>query len=238
MSGRRRSASISANAAAAPCSIGRWPNTICGSAVWWSRRWRKRMCSAPVDDIIDAHGEGRRRAVLHARRGSGMTSWKSASPRRAPITSSPSTAARSWRPDSTAPFEAAWAIAEALEADQQAARHPGRPRPIPASTSTCAAPARSARRPWPRSRASPTSTNSPASPATAKSWCSTTQPLLTVGRAQVPLPPGAFLQADRAKAKPCWPRLVLAHVGRRQARRRSVLRHRPVCLAARRERHA
>ena len=30
---------------------------------------RKRASTAPVDDLVDAHGEGRRRAVLHARRG-------------------------------------------------------------------------------------------------------------------------------------------------------------------------
>ena len=51
--------------------------------------------------------------------------WRSASPRRARITSSPSTAARSWRPASTARSQAAWAIAETLEATRQAARHPG-----------------------------------------------------------------------------------------------------------------
>ncbi len=40
----RRSASISASAAAARCSIGRSPNIICGSAGWSPRRWSSRAC--------------------------------------------------------------------------------------------------------------------------------------------------------------------------------------------------
>ena len=68
-SASRRSARISASAAAAPCSIGR-PNLIApGSATSWSTALRQAGIEAPVGDLIDAHGDGRRRAVFHARRG-------------------------------------------------------------------------------------------------------------------------------------------------------------------------
>ena len=65
----RRSARISACAAAAPCNTGKprpyraWKRDLVVSAL------RQAGLDAPVADLIDAHGEGRRRAVFHARRG-------------------------------------------------------------------------------------------------------------------------------------------------------------------------
>ena len=36
---------------------------------WWSRRWRRPASMRRSDELIDAHGDGRRRATFHARRG-------------------------------------------------------------------------------------------------------------------------------------------------------------------------
>ena len=55
------------------------------------------------------------------------------------------------------------------------------------------------------------------------------QPLLQIGRAHVPLPPGAFLQAT-AEGEAVLARLVARACRRRQTRGRSVLRHRHLCL--------
>ena len=57
------------------------------------------------------------------------------------------------------------------------------------------------------------STSSPASPATANWWRKRTQPMLKIGRANVPLPPGAFLQAT-AEGEATLARLVIDHVGK------------------------
>ena len=63
------------------------------------------------------------------------------------------------------------------------------------------------------------------------------QPLLQVGRAQVPLPPAAFLQAT-AEGEATLARLVAAIPRQSQTRRRPVLRDRDFCPAARREQRA
>ena len=65
-----RSVRILASAAAAPCSTGPGIAIAPGSATLWSAALDTRPdLTATVDDLIDAHGEGRRRAVFHARRG-------------------------------------------------------------------------------------------------------------------------------------------------------------------------
>ena len=68
-SGSRRSARILASAAAARSSIGSPSATAPGSAISWSRRWRRPNSTARCDPLVDAHGIGRRRITLHARMG-------------------------------------------------------------------------------------------------------------------------------------------------------------------------
>ena len=122
---RRRSASISAYAAAA--RMQHW--SLAEYHLWKRNLVAEALAQAgliaPVADIIDAHGarppaRGVACAARRARRaGSRLHRAARASHRRR------STAARSLRPASTARSPAAWAIAEMLEADGQAARHPG-----------------------------------------------------------------------------------------------------------------
>ena len=75
---------------------------------------RQAGIDAPVDDLIDAHGEGRRRAVLHARQGTKEIVEVGFSALRAhtlvPIDRCPVLA-----PGMAGAIEAAWAIAEVLE---------------------------------------------------------------------------------------------------------------------------
>ena len=103
-----------------------------------SRRWRRPASTCRSTTLIDAHGEGRRRAVFHARRGTrdvlevGFAALRAhhiVAIDRCPILA----------PGLDGAIEAAWAIAEALGADAQAARHPGDRDREPGSTSTCAA---------------------------------------------------------------------------------------------------
>ena len=137
--------------------------------------------------------------------------WKSASPRRARITSSPSTAARFWRPASTAPLPAAWAIAEILKPTNK-------PLDIQV-TATDSGIDMDVRGSGPLS-----SRRTTALAAVAEKHklarltrhgelvAQGAQPLLKVGRAHVPLPPGAFLQAT-AEGEATLARLVIDHVG-------------------------
>ena len=99
---RRRSVRISASAAAARSSIGRadryrdWKRDLVVEAL------AQAGIDAPVDELIDAHGEGRRRATLHARQRHARRARSRLRGRRARTTSCRSTAARCWRPRSTA----------------------------------------------------------------------------------------------------------------------------------------
>jgi 23S rRNA (uracil1939-C5)-methyltransferase len=74
---------------------------------------RQAGIDAPIDDLIDAHGDGRRRAVLHARQGTKEIVEVGFSALRAhtlvPIDRCPVLA-----PGMAGAIEAAWAIAEAL----------------------------------------------------------------------------------------------------------------------------
>ena len=115
--------------------------TATGSARWSSRRWRRPGSTAPVDALIDAHGEGRRRAVLHARRGGhDMLEVGFAAPRahqivaidRCPILA----------PALDGAIAGGLGDRRGAQADAASRSTSRSPRPTPASTSTCAAPAR------------------------------------------------------------------------------------------------
>ena len=167
---------------------------------------------APVDDLIDAHGEGRRRMVLHARRGQrDVLKVGFAAPRahhivaidRCPILA----------PALDGAIAAAWAIAETIEDHAQAARHSGdrdRRRPRCRLARIRAADARPRPR---RLRASPSSTGWRGSRVTARSSRNGRRPAVTMGRARVVLPPGAFLQATAA-GEAALAALVLEHCGK------------------------
>jgi len=167
---------------------------------------------APVDEqIVDAHGAGRRRATLHARRGAhDLLEVGFAAPRahhiiaidRCPILA----------PGLDGAVAAAWAIAEVLKpADkpldiQVTATDTGLDVDVrgsgPLSASRSAALARVAEQ---HKLARLTRHGELAAQQS--------QPQLKVGRATVPLPPGAFLQAT-AEGEAALARLVIPHAGK------------------------
>jgi 23S rRNA (uracil1939-C5)-methyltransferase len=165
---------------------------------------------APVADIIDAHGQGRRRATLHARRGArdllevGFTAPRAhhiVAIDRCPILA----------PGLDAAIPAAWAIAEIL-------RPANKPLDIQvtATDSGMDVDVRGS------GQLNSSRTTALADVAEKHRLARITrhgelvaqaaQPLLQVGRAQVPLPPGAFLQATAA-GEAALARLVLDHAG-------------------------
>ncbi|AXK80974.1 class I SAM-dependent RNA methyltransferase [Pseudolabrys taiwanensis] len=167
---------------------------------------------APVDEvIIDAHGQGRRRAVLHARRGThdvlevGFTA-----PRAHHIVAIDSCPILA--PGLNGAIKAAWAIAEILKPAQKpldiqvTATDSGMDVDVRGSGSLNAA-----------------MTTALAKLVEAHKLARLTrhgelvaqrgQPMLTVGRAQVPLPPGSFLQAT-ALGEDTLAKLVMEHVGK------------------------
>ena len=98
------------------CAIQHWTAsaTATGSAAWWSTALAQAGLDAPVDELIDAHGEGRRRATFHARRGTrdvievGFAALRAhhiVAIDRCPVLA----------PSLDGAIQAAWAIAEALE---------------------------------------------------------------------------------------------------------------------------
>ena len=166
---------------------------------------------APVAPLVDAHGDGRRRCVLHARRGEhdvlevGFTA-----PRThhiVPIDDCPILA-----PGLEGAVEAAWAIAETL-------KHAGKPLDIQI-TATDSGLDVDLRGSGPLS---PQQMTALARVADQHKLARLTRhgelvaqrvpPLLTIGRAQVALPPGAFLQATAA-GEAALAKLVIAHVGK------------------------
>jgi 23S rRNA (uracil1939-C5)-methyltransferase len=166
--------------------------------------------AAPVDDLIDAHGDGRRRAVFHARRGTHDVLEVGFSALRAhhlvPIDRCPVLASSL---DGALP--AAWDIAEALAPTrkpldiQVTATETGLDIDVrgsgplkPERTAALAAIADKHR------LARLTRHDELVVQRTA--------PTVTMGRARVVLPPGAFLQAT-AMGEAELARLVLAHVG-------------------------
>ena len=165
---------------------------------------------APVGDIIDAHGRGRRRATLHARRGAkdilevGFTAPRAhhiVAIDRCPILA----------PGLDGAIPAAWAIAEILKPTnkpldiQMTATDSGMDVDV-------------------RGSGPLTSGRTTALAAVAEKYklarvtrhgelaAQAAQPLLKIGRADVPLPPGAFLQAT-AEGEATLARLVLDHAG-------------------------
>lgn len=167
---------------------------------------------APVDEIIvDAHGEGRRRAVLHARRGTHEVLEVGFTAPRAhhivPIDACPVLA-----PGLDGAVKAAWAIAETLKVThkpldiQVTATDSGMDVDVrgsgPLNAERTAALARLAE-------------THKLARITRHGELVTqrTQPMLKVGRASVPLPPGAFLQATAA-GEAALARLVTEHAGK------------------------
>ena len=166
---------------------------------------------APVSDLIDAHGAGRRRVVLHARRGThdvlevGFTA-----PRTHHIVAIDECPILA--PGLRGALQAAWAIAETL-------KPAGKPLDIQATATNSgldidvrgSGPLNAERR------------TALARVAEAHNLARLTrhgelvaqraQPLLQVGRAHVPLPPGAFLQAT-VEGEATLARLVAEHIGK------------------------
>ena len=134
---------------------------VCGGCAM--QHWADRRAIAPGSAISSSRhcaqaGSTRRRAAdRRPRRGppprhracaarQRMTCSRSASPPPARTTSCRSTAARFSTPPWHGALDAAWAIAEALDADPASRSTSKSPRPTPASTSMCAAPGRCRRR--------------------------------------------------------------------------------------------
>jgi 23S rRNA (uracil1939-C5)-methyltransferase len=165
---------------------------------------------APVDDLIDAHGEGRRRAVFHARVGArdvievGFSALKAhhvVAIDHCPILA----------PGLSGAIEAAWAIAEALAAARK-------PLDIQV-TATDAGLDVDVRGSGPLTAAAMTAL---AQIADRRNLARLTRhgdivaqcrsPVIRIGRAQLVLPPGAFLQATMA-GEAILARLVEAYCG-------------------------
>ncbi|MFN3656548.1 MAG: class I SAM-dependent RNA methyltransferase [Pseudolabrys sp.] len=167
---------------------------------------------APVDEtIVDAHGAGRRRAVLHARRGTHDVLEVGFTAPRAhhivPIDACPVLA-----PGLAGAVGAAWAIAETLKVAgkpldiQATATDSGLDVDVRGSGSLNAERTAALARLVDKHRLARLTRH-------GELVAQRAQPLLTVGRAAVALPPGAFLQAT-AEGENALARLVIAHVGK------------------------
>jgi len=166
---------------------------------------------APLAPLIDAHGEGRRRAVLHARRGGhDVLEVGFAAPRAHHIVAID--ACPVLAPELAGAIKAAWAIAETLKlTDKPLDIH------VTAADNGLDVDVRGS------GPLKPDHITRLARIADAHGLARLTrhgelvtqraQPLLAVGRAQVPLPPGSFLQAT-AEGEATLARLVLEHVGK------------------------
>ncbi len=170
--------------------------------------------TAAVDALIDAHGQGRRRAVLHARRGQkdvlevGFAVQRShhmVAIDRCPILA----------PILEGAVRAAWAVAEALKPAKKpldihvTATNSGLDVDMRGSGPLDATVSRELARVAERHRLARLTRH-------GELVAQQSQPLLQIGRAQVPLPPGAFLQAT-AEGEETLARLVNRHVGRAKA---------------------
>ena len=202
---------------------------ICGGCAvqHWTlpryRDWKRDLVTAPlrqaglecpVDELIDAHGEGRRRATFHARRGNrdvlevgfaALRAHRIIGIDRCPVLA----------PSLDGAIKTAWAIAEALKAG-------GKPLDIQV-TATDAGLDVDVRGSGP---VDATGTTALARLAEAHRLARITRhgeliaqraaPTLRFGRAQVALPPGAFLQSTAA-GEAHLSALVERHVGRVKA---------------------
>jgi 23S rRNA (uracil1939-C5)-methyltransferase len=166
---------------------------------------------APVGDLIDAHGAGRRRAVLHARRGThdvlevGFTA-----PRAHHIVAIDECPILA--PGLGGALRAAWAIAEMLKPT-------GKPLDIQATATDSGldidvrgSGALDAERLTELARVAESQRLARLT-RHGELVAQRAQPILQVGRAHVPLPPGAFLQAT-AKGEATLARLVVEHIGK------------------------
>jgi 23S rRNA (uracil1939-C5)-methyltransferase len=166
---------------------------------------------APVDPLIDAHGRGRRRVTLHARRGTGdLLEVGFTAPRahhivaidRCPIL----------EPGLNGAIQAAWAIAEILKPAgkpldiQVTATDSGMDVDVRGSGPINAARSGALARVAEKHRLARLTRHDELVAQAA-------QPLLRIGRAHVPLPPGAFLQAT-VEGEAVLARLVTEHVGK------------------------
>jgi 23S rRNA (uracil1939-C5)-methyltransferase len=165
---------------------------------------------APVAPLIDAHGQGRRRAVLHARRGThAVLEVGFAAPRAHHIVAIDDCPILA--PGLNGAIAAAWAIAEILKPADK-------PLDIQA-TATDSGLDIDVRGSGPLNPGQATALAGVAEKHKlaritrhGELVAQAAQPLLKIGRAQVPLPPGAFLQAT-AEGEATLARLVLEHVG-------------------------
>jgi 23S rRNA (uracil1939-C5)-methyltransferase len=166
---------------------------------------------APVGDLIDAHGAGRRRAVLHARRGThdvlevGFTA-----PRAHHIVAIDTCPVLAPGLDGAVP--AAWAIAEVLKPAKKpldihvTATDSGMDVDVrgsgPLSTKLTTVLAELAQ----KHRLARLTRH-------GELVAQTAQPILKIGRSDLPLPPGAFLQAT-ALGEATLAKLVVQHIGK------------------------
>ena len=175
---------------------------------------RQAKIDAPVDDLIDAHGEGRRRAVLHARQGTKQIVEVGFSALRAhtlvPIDRCPVLA-----PGLAGAIDAAWAIADVLgplkkpldihvtatlnglDIDVRGSGPLDRPHAL--ALTRIAASRRIAR-----------------ITRHGEMVAQVAPPIVRMGKAQVTLPPGPFLQAT-ARGEETLAKLVSEHVGHAKA---------------------
>jgi 23S rRNA (uracil1939-C5)-methyltransferase len=182
------------------------------------RAWKRDLVVAalgqvglqpPINDLIDAHGAGRRRAVFHARRSHDVLQVGFAAYRAhhvVPIDRCPVLA-----PELAGAIEAAWALAEAL-----------RPQPKPldiyvtASEQGLDVDVRGSGRlpPAIAARLAPLAQTHRLARLTRHGdlIVQHAQPTLRIGRARVALPPGVFLQPT-AEGEAALARLVSDHVG-------------------------
>jgi 23S rRNA (uracil1939-C5)-methyltransferase len=166
---------------------------------------------APVDDLIDAHGAGRRRAVLHARRGvHNILEVGFTAPRAHHIIAIDECPILA--PGLAGALRAAWAIAETLKPT-------GKPLDIQATATDSGldfdvrgSGTLSAERLAALARVA-SAHNLARLTRHGELVAQRTQPVVQMGRAHVPLPPGAFLQATAA-GEETLARLVLGAVGK------------------------
>ena len=169
---------------------------------------------APVSPLIDAHGEGRRRIVLHARRGTHDVLEVGFSAPRAhhivPVDACPVLA-----PSLSGALKAAWAIAEVLKRNQK-------PLDLQFTATDSGLDVGRARLGRVEARADRgagagrRNARLHALDAARRVDHAAAQPTVTIGRARVPLPPGSFMQAT-AEGEAVLARLVTEHVGKAKA---------------------
>ena len=165
---------------------------------------------APVENLIDAHGLGRRRAVLHARRGpDDLLEVGFAAPRAHHIIAIDSCPVLSSGLDGAIP--AAWAIAEALKPTnkpldiQVTATDSGIDMDVRGSGPLTSQRTSTLARLVDKHRLARLTRH-------GELVAQSAVPLLKVGLAHVALPPGAFLQAT-AEGEAALARLVVGHAG-------------------------